>query len=96
VASSRPRAQPATAPGHVWAYDFVVDACADGKQLECLTVVDEWTREALAIDVAGSIRSARVIDRGDAGDAECDADTTNHPLNCGKGAREGLGLGPRA
>ncbi len=38
------------------------DACANGQQLKCLTVVDEYTREALAIDVAGSIRSARVIE----------------------------------
>jgi putative transposase len=30
--------------------------------LKCLTVVDEYTRECLAIDVAGSIRSKRVID----------------------------------
>ena len=34
----------------------------DGQQLKCLTVVDEYTRECLAIDVAGSIRSKRVID----------------------------------
>jgi putative transposase len=40
----------------------VFDACANGQQLKCLTVVDEYTRESLAIDVAGSIRSARVID----------------------------------
>lgn len=43
-------------------YRFVFDACANGQQLKCLTVVDEYTRESLAIDVAGSIRSARVID----------------------------------
>jgi len=41
---------------------FVFDACANGQQIKCLTMVDEYTREALAIDVAGSIRSARVID----------------------------------
>ena len=46
----------------VWAYDFVFDACANGQQLKCLTVVDEYTRESLAIDVAGSIRSGRVIE----------------------------------
>jgi putative transposase len=62
VAASRPRPLPATGPNHVWAYDFVFDACANGQKLKCLTVVDEWTREALAIDVAGSIRSLRVID----------------------------------
>lgn len=44
----------------MWAYDFVFDACANGQQLKCLTVIDEFTREALAIDVAGSIRSGRV------------------------------------
>jgi putative transposase len=48
--------------GQVWAYDFVFDACANGQQLKCLTVVDEYSRECLAIDVAGSIRSGRVIE----------------------------------
>ncbi|MEY4763211.1 MAG: hypothetical protein RLZZ200_3068, partial [Pseudomonadota bacterium] len=43
-------------------YDFVYDACANGQQLKCLTIVDEHTRESLAIDVAGSIRSGRVIE----------------------------------
>lgn len=62
VAASRPRPLPPRAPNHVWAYDFVFDACANGQQLKCLTVVDEFTHESLAIDVAGSIRSARVID----------------------------------
>ena len=62
MAASRPRLLPARAANHVWAYDFVFDACANGQQLKCLTVVDEFTHESLAIDVAGSIRSARVID----------------------------------
>src|SRR6202167_4343076 len=62
VAASRPRPLPATAVGQVWAYDFVFDACANGQQLKCLTVVDEFTHECLAIDVAGSIRSGRVIE----------------------------------
>ena len=47
---------------HVWAYDFVFDACVNGQQLKCLTLIDEFTRECLAIDVAGSIRSSRVIE----------------------------------
>jgi putative transposase len=62
VAGSRPRPLPPTAANHVWAYDFVFDACANKQVLKCLTIVDEWTRECLAIDVAGSIRSSRVID----------------------------------
>jgi putative transposase len=40
----------------------VYDACANGQVLKCLTVVDEYTRECLAIDVAASIRSERVIE----------------------------------
>ena len=62
IAASRPRPLPPRAANHVWAYDFVFDACANGQQIKCLTVVDEFTHECLAIDVAGSIRSRRVID----------------------------------
>jgi putative transposase len=62
IASGRPRPTPPTAANHVWAYDFVYDRCANGQQLKCLTVVDEWTRESLAIEVSGSIRSRHVID----------------------------------
>ena len=62
VAVSRPRPLPAAGANHVWAYDFVFDTCANGQMLKCLTIVDEWTRECLAIDVAGGIRSGRVIE----------------------------------
>ena len=62
IASSRSRPLPAMGANQVWAYDFVYDACANGQQLKCLTVIDEFTRECLAIDVAGSIRSGRVIE----------------------------------
>lgn len=62
VATSRPRPLPPMAPNHVWAYDFVFDGCANGQSLKCLTVIDEFTRECLTIDVAGSIRSKRVIE----------------------------------
>lgn len=51
-----------TARNAVWGYDFVYDACANGQKLKCLTVVDEYTRECLAIDVNGTIRSSCVID----------------------------------
>jgi putative transposase len=62
IATGRPRPLPATSANFVWAYDFVFDACANGQQIKCLTIVDEFTRECLAIDVAGSIRSRRVIE----------------------------------
>jgi len=62
IPGARSRPLPPFERNHVWAYDFVYDACANGQQLKCLTVVDEFTRECLAIDVAGSIRSERVIE----------------------------------
>ena len=39
-------------PGHVWAYDFVQDRTHDGRRFRMLTVIDEYTRECLAIVVA--------------------------------------------
>jgi putative transposase len=62
IATGRPRPLPASGANCVWAYDFVFDACANGQQIKCLTVIDEFTRECLAIDVAGSIRSKRVVE----------------------------------
>lgn len=62
ITGHRSRPVPAIAENHLWAYDFVFDACANGQQLKCLTIIDEFTRECLAIDVAGSIRSGRVIE----------------------------------
>lgn len=51
-----------TGPNQVWAYDFIHDRCGNGQSLKILTVIDEWTRESLAIEVASSIGAARVID----------------------------------
>ena len=48
--------------GQVWAYDFVFDGCANGQKLKMLTVVDEWTRECLAVEVEARINSPRVIE----------------------------------
>ena len=52
VSTSRPRALPHTKPHGIWAYDLVYDTCAEGQPLKCLTVIDEFTRRPLAIDVA--------------------------------------------
>jgi putative transposase len=51
----------ASYPGHVWTYDFIYDACRNCTQLKILTVMDEFTREGLAIEVATSLPSKRVI-----------------------------------
>ena len=47
---------------HVWAYDFVEDRTRDGRKIRMLNVVDEFTRECLAIRVARKLGSADVID----------------------------------
>ena len=60
--AARPRPQAPCGPNQVWSYDFVFDHCANGQQLKCLTVTDEFTKEGLAIDVDGRIRSPRVIE----------------------------------
>ena len=57
----RPERLQATYPGHIWAYDFVEDALMDGTPLRILTVMDEFTREGLAIDVARTTSAERVI-----------------------------------
>jgi len=62
IATGRPRAHAPFKANMVRAYDFVFDTTAQGQQIKCLTVIDEYTRECLAIDVAGSIRSKRVVD----------------------------------
>jgi putative transposase len=62
VAACRPRPQAPSGPNQVWSYDFVFDRCANSQQLKCLTVTDEFTKEGLAIDVDGRIRSPRVIE----------------------------------
>jgi len=47
---------------HVWCWDFVFDRTASGSQLKWLSIVDEYTRECLALKVARSITSEDVID----------------------------------
>ena len=49
-------------PNHVWAYDFVQDRTHDGRKFRMLCVVDEFTREALAIRVERRLGSAEVLE----------------------------------
>jgi putative transposase len=48
---------------HVWAYDFVSGRTHDGVPFRMLTLVDEYTRECLAIDVARKLTSDDVLER---------------------------------
>ncbi len=67
----RPKRQPSTGsnrpcqaehPKHVWTYDILHDRLADGHPFKTLSVLDEFTRECVAIWVAHSIRAEEVIE----------------------------------
>ena len=48
-------------PNHVWSYDFLFDATADGRRLKWMPIIDEHTRECLALEVDRSITSTDLI-----------------------------------
>jgi putative transposase len=48
-------------PNHVSAYDFVEDRTHDGRKFRLLTMIDEYTRECLAIEVARHLRADDVL-----------------------------------
>jgi len=50
----------ATHRNHVWSYDFLMDRTEDGRQLKLLVVIDEFTRECLALEV-GRLFTARDV-----------------------------------
>lgn len=53
--------QSASCPNDVWSYDFLFDRTEDGRRLKILVILDEFTRECLAIRVAHRIKSDEVI-----------------------------------
>ena len=48
-------------PNHVWSYDFVEDRTERGGKLRILVIIDEYTRECLAIRIAPSIPASTVV-----------------------------------
>ena len=48
---------------HVWSYDFMLDRTHDGRWFRLLTIIDEYSRECLAIDVDRRLNSDSVLDR---------------------------------
>jgi transposase InsO family protein len=49
-------------PNHVWSYDFVEDRTHDGRKYRMLNLIDEFTRECLAIRVGRKLNSTDVMD----------------------------------
>ncbi len=48
-------------PGHVWSYDFVEGWKLDGRKFRILSIIDEASRECLALPVARRLRSHDVL-----------------------------------
>ena len=51
--------RPAEHKGHVWAWDFLHDRTSDGRPLKWFTLVDEYTRECLALEVERGMTAGR-------------------------------------
>jgi len=51
----------AAGPNDRWSMDFIHDQLADGRRFRCLTIVDDFTRQCLAIVVDSSIGGAGVV-----------------------------------
>ncbi|UYV14199.1 MAG: IS3 family transposase [Phycisphaera sp.] len=63
---TRPELTRATHTNESWSMDFMSDQLFDGRRFRLLTIVDDFTRESLAIEVASGLRGddvARVLDR---------------------------------
>jgi len=50
-----------TAPNQAWSLDFVADQLQDGRRFRCLTIVDVYTRECVAIEVGQRLRGEDVV-----------------------------------
>jgi len=50
-------------PDHVWSYDFVLHHTSDGRKFRILTIIDEFTRQCLAIDIGRSLKHDDVLER---------------------------------
>ena len=56
----QPLAEP-TGANQVWSVDFMTDALSSGRRFRTLNIVDDYTREALAIEVDTSLGGLRVV-----------------------------------
>lgn len=47
---------------HVWAWDFIFDRTSNGRSIKWLSVIDEYTRECLALEAARSMGASEVVE----------------------------------
>lgn len=58
---TRPQHKPASRPDQAWSLDFVADQLSNGNRFRCLTIVDAFTRECLAIEVGQRLSGTDVV-----------------------------------
>ncbi len=82
-------------PNHVWSYDFVEDRTHEGRKYRMLNIIDELTRECLAIRIDRKLNSTAVIDvlsdlfilRGAPGYVRSITAPSSSPKPCRSGSR---------
>jgi len=62
VGPSESKRRVATYPGEVWSWDFVSDQMGNGSRFRILTLIDEYTRQCLALHAGWTIRATDAID----------------------------------
>lgn len=62
VSATRVKVPKPTEPNEVWSMDFVADGLANGQAIRALTLVDNYSRESLAIEVDFSLTGKRVVE----------------------------------
>ena len=88
VGPSSPERERAQRPRQVWSWDFVCDQTANGTSFRMLTLLDEYTRQCLAIHVAWSIKAVDVITVLEAAIARYGV--PEHPAAAGERQRAGV------
>jgi putative transposase len=58
---TRPQRKPVSRPNQAWSLDFVADQLSNGIRFRCLTIVDVFTRECLAIEVGQRLQGTDVV-----------------------------------
>ena len=60
-AAQRKRQGSAAAPNEIWSMDFMSDALFDGRRIKLFNIVDNYTRESLAIEVGQGVKGDHVV-----------------------------------
>ena len=59
-ACHRPRTE---RPNHLWIWDSIFDRTTSSLTLKCFTILDEYTRRCITLDISGRVRSEEILNR---------------------------------